>query len=253
MTGEVVCAVEHVTFSYPENAPEKPLFEDLSLNFCGGQTVALMGPSGCGKSTFAKMLGRILQPSKGIVRWRAEFMPAHEVIYVDQQLLNSVFPWQTVIENLRWPLKKRNWDKHAIEERAEHLLHSFRLEHLGDSLPRHISGGELQRLAIARCISWRPKALILDEALSALDRSIKEMVTNALRAEVTRHGMFLFLITHNLTEALSISDRCLVFGENGKRLVADTPVALPHPRSDSSPSYTAVQDNLLAVLRHGLI
>ena len=106
MTGsDVVCAVEHVTFSYPDGLADAPLFDDLSVTFQRGQTVALMGPSGCGKSTFAKMLGGILHPSIGAVSWTEPFLPPHEVMYTDQQPLNSVYPWQTVNENLRWPLK----------------------------------------------------------------------------------------------------------------------------------------------------
>lgn len=252
ISGGVACAVEHVTFSYP-GSQNGPLFSDISLSFERGGTVVLMGPSGCGKTTFAKMMGRILRPSKGAVSWSAEFLPPHEVMYTDQQALNSVYPWQTVAENLDWPLRKRGWTKRDIAERSEHLLRAFRLDHVRNSLPKNISGGELQRLAVARCLSWQPKALILDEALSSLDRSTKELVTRALREEVVTNSLFLTLITHNLTEALSIADRCLIFGDEKKRLIADYRVSLPHPRLESSPEYAATQDSLLDILKRGLI
>jgi NitT/TauT family transport system ATP-binding protein len=252
-SADVVCAVEHLTFSYHPEPKSPHLFHDLSLTFKRGEPVAIMGTSGSGKSTLGKLLTRVISPTSGRIRWSEEFLPPHEVMYTDQTPMSSVFPWQTVTENLTWPLRKRRWSAAAADERTSELLKLFRLEHVHRALPRHISGGELQRLAVARCTSWRPKALVLDESLSSLDRHTKKLVTTALRAEIDRSSLLVVLITHNLSEALSIADRCVVLGEDGAGVIADRPIAIPSPRFETSDAYQSAQESMLEVLKHGLL
>jgi NitT/TauT family transport system ATP-binding protein len=240
-------------FSYQTDSESPYLFNNLCLSFRRGETVALMGTSGSGKSTLAKLLTRVIQPGSGRIRWSEEFLPPHEVMYTDQAPMSSVFPWQTVAENLIWPLRKRRWSDSAVAERAGELLKLFRLEHVQRALPKHISGGELQRLAVARCTSWRPKALVLYESLSSLDRHSKKLVTSALRQEIERSSLLVILITHNLSEALSLADRCVVLGEDGAGVVADRPIVIPYPRSEASEAYQSAQAVMLEVLKHGLL
>jgi NitT/TauT family transport system ATP-binding protein len=210
-----------------------------------------MGESGSGKSTLAKLLVKDYPLTAGTILWREDFSPPHEVIYTDQHPLNSVFPWQSVRENIEWPLRSRNWSLTERKSRVERLLELFGLANRAAAFPKAISGGELQRLAIARCISWRPRCLILDESLSALDRNTRAEIINALRTIKDEDGMTIILITHYLTDVMAFANRCVALGERPVRVLGDFPISLPYPRDEKSADYQTAQEPLIEILRHG--
>jgi len=273
--------LEGVTFGYRNSQNALPLFQSLNLTLEHSCT-AVMGGSGCGKSTLARLLSRELQPQQGGIHWPAESQRAHDVVYVDQNPLNSVFPWLTVTENLRWPVRAlsrtmwwnsaakdfrglrwgrcmQTWQQNrtesliASQESAAHFLSIFRLTHRADAYPAELSGGELARLALARCLSWRPRFAIIDESLSQLDRFTKGIVYEALNKISKEEGTRFLLITHILGDAMALADRCLVFGESPVRILGDFNIDLSFPRNEESPEYLSAQEPLLEVLRRGII
>ncbi len=229
------------------------LYEGFTLDIAQGSIMALMGASGCGKSTLGKIMARIIRPSAGRVEWARQFTRRCDVVYIDQHPMNSVFPWQTVRHNLEYPLRKLGWDEDAARARLGYLTALFRLDGLLDALPARLSGGELQRLALARCLSWRPELVILDEPFSALDGKVKSELTIALHELASKDGMTLVLITHNIADALAIANRCVVIGDRPVRIISDLEFKTPYPRGEGALDYDKMQQALISGIRDGLV
>lgn len=244
-----------LTYSYaPSEADEeRPLYEDFALAIESGSTVAILGASGSGKSTLGRLLARMLQPQLGAVRWSSELRSHHDLVYVDQQPMNSVFPWQTVRRNLEYPLRKLGWVPEDAAGRADHLLSLFHLESLADKYPAHISGGELQRLSLARCLSWRPKVVVLDEVFSALDSVTRTKIISVLRQIQGEDSPTFILITHNLQDALALATRCIVLGERPVRVLLDLAIDRSGPDSIDPHRFVVAQEALIDAIRNGYI
>ena len=252
--GEPALRMRGVDFSYcaAPNGP-RPLYSDFELTIETGSVVAVMGASGCGKSTLGKMMARIIGPTAGRIEWSPQFSRRADVVYMDQHPMNSIFPWQTVRRNLEYPLEKLQWNEPESRARVGYLASLFRLDTVLDSLPAQISGGELQRLALARCLSWRPGLVILDEPFSALDRDVKTNIGQALHELATKDGMTVVLITHNVSDALAIGMRYVIIGDRPVRVISDLEFKSPHPRQRGAIDYDAMEKALIACIRDGLV
>lgn len=254
VSGGYALRMRGVDFSYCSvPATNKTLYSGFELTIEQGSVVALMGTSGCGKSTLGKMMARIIGPTAGRVEWSPDFRQRADVVYMDQHPINSIFPWQTVRRNLEYPLEKLAWSEAERQARISYLASLFRLEAVMDTLPAQISGGELQRLALARCLSWRPGLVILDEPFSALDRDIKSNIILALHELAAKDGMTLVLITHNVSDALAIGTRYVVIGDRPVRLISDMKFTSPHPREPGALDYDSMEQALVACIREGLV
>ena len=246
--------VEGLSFGYKSKLVDDHdlLFRDFSLKLMAGQFVALMGGSGSGKSTFAKLLAGTLTHEPAAITWRTDFTDRlSDIVYIDQAPMNAVFPWHSIRKNIMWPLESLGWEKTEIDSRTDELLELFGLQQLANSFPAHVSGGELQRLAVARSLSWKPKCLILDENFSMLDRRTKDVITHGLRQLSTRDQMTIVLITHNLSDAMALADRCIIIGQRPVQVLGDFSVPLAFPRNEESREYQEAQEPLIEILRHG--
>ncbi len=241
-----------VDFSYCLAPHQGRLYDGFELAVGMGSIVALMGPSGSGKSTLGKMMARIIAPTAGRVDWSPDFRKRSDVVYMDQHPMNSVFPWQTVRRNLEYPLEKLRWGEQETRARVAYLASLFRLDPLLESLPAKISGGELQRLALARCLSWRPELVILDEPFSALDRELKADISLALRELAAKDGMTVVLITHSISDALAIATRYVVVGDRPVRIISDLAFDSFRPESDFM-DRDSMERALIACIRDGLV
>jgi len=247
--------IEDVDFSYPARSDgiDGPLYKEFSLRIEEGSIVTIMGASGAGKSTLGRIMSGTLTPRRGIVRRSPHFTKPSDVVYVDQHPMNSVFPWQTVVENVRYPLRKLNWESAVRHDRICYLLTLFRLSALADVYPAQLSGGELQRLALCRCLSWKPKLVILDEPFSALDGRVKAEITSALHELALKDHMTLVLITHNVSDALALGMRCIIVARRPIRIMADLDFHMGFPRDESTADYDAMQQALINGIRDGLV
>jgi NitT/TauT family transport system ATP-binding protein len=167
--------------------------------------------------------------------------------------MNGVFPWQTVLENVRYPLQKLGWEGRERRDRICYLMNLFRLSALSDVYPAQLSGGELQRLALARCLSWKPKLVILDEPFSALDGKVKAEITSALHELALNDRMTLVLITHNVSDALALGMRCIIIARRPVQVMSDLDFHLGFPRQENTPDYDAMQQALINGIRDGLV
>lgn len=204
--------VRDVYFRYERNHDSDPLFRGFSLSILKGTVVAVMGPSGSGKSTLGRMIAQMLQPQNGSVSWAEDFTRRNDLVYIDQQAMNCVFPWQRVRRNIEYPLRKLKWRSGEVSQRADQMLNLFKLDHLAEAFPANLSGGELQRLSVARVLAWKPRCAVLDESFSALDARTKEEILIAVRRLADTEKMTMVLITHNLGDALAVADRCVLVG-----------------------------------------
>jgi putative spermidine/putrescine transport system ATP-binding protein len=203
-------ALDRVSFSY---GPGGAGISDLSLAIGEGELLAMIGPSGCGKSTVLKLIAGFLAPSAGSITIAGQPMGAtapkdRDLGVVFQSY--ALFPHMTLAENVGYPLKLRRIAAPEAGRRVAEALAMVGLSALADRLPRSLSGGQQQRVALARALVFRPRALLLDEPLSALDAAMRADMRDEIRRLQRHHGIATLHITHDQEEALSMADRVAV-------------------------------------------
>jgi spermidine/putrescine ABC transporter ATP-binding subunit len=201
---------------------------DLSLTVEEGEFVTLLGPSGCGKSTLLRMIGGFEEPTKGRI-WLAgqdvtDLPPSKRAVNMVFQD-SALFPHLSVGKNVGYGLRVAGVPKHEVLTRTTDALALVGLEDRINASPHQLSGGQRQRVALARAIVRRPKVLLLDEPLSALDASLREQMQVELKHLHTKVGLTFILVTHDQTEALTMSDRVVVM-RDGKIMQSGSPQAL---------------------------
>jgi putative spermidine/putrescine transport system ATP-binding protein len=217
--------LDQVRFAYPGSGAG---VRDISLEIREGELLAVIGPSGCGKSTILKLIAGFLMPQSGRLTIAGEDM-AHvpprkrDLGIVFQNY--ALFPHMTLAENVGYALKMRQVAAKEAGERVREALGMVGLGHLADRRPRSLSGGQQQRVALARALVFRPRALLLDEPLSALDATLRGEMRDEIARLQRLHGIATLHITHDQEEALSMAHRVAVMRE-GRILQVDTPEGL---------------------------
>ena len=202
--------VQDVLFRYPDSGGG---VEDLSLSIAPGELVIAVGPSGCGKTTLLRLVAGFLRPQKGWVRIGGvdqASVPARErecgVVFQSYAL----FPTMRVWENVAYPLRVRGVRAAERRARAHAMLETMGLQAHADRMPAHLSGGQQQRVALARALVFGPRALLLDEPLSALDAAVRLQMRDEIRRIQRDQRIATLMITHDQDEALSMADRVAV-------------------------------------------
>jgi len=208
---------------------------ESNLTIPSGQFVSVLGPSGCGKSTLLRIIAGLADATSGSVSIGTEQVkgPSRQVGIAFQT--PSLLQWYTVAENIALPAKmdKRN-DKAAVDARVEELLDMVKLSGLGEKYPRELSGGMRQRVAIARCLVSDPAVILMDEPFGALDAITREHMHDELLSIWKASGATVFFITHDISEAVYLSDRVIVMSPRPGRVVADLTIDLPRPRGEDT-------------------
>jgi NitT/TauT family transport system ATP-binding protein len=222
---------------------------DLSVK--AGEIVALLGPSGSGKSTLLRILTGLTQPSSGEVFWNGK--PLREssphVAIVFQSF--ALFPWLTVIDNVEAPLLARVMPEEERTRRATAALAAVGLQGFETAYPKDLSGGMKQRVGFARALAVEPEILFMDEPFSALD----VLTAESLRGELLELWIgkriptrSIFIVTHNIEEAVLLADRVLVLGRNPARIRADFQVPLPQPRERTAADFLVYVDYIYKLI-----
>jgi NitT/TauT family transport system ATP-binding protein len=221
------------------------------LSVCSGEILALLGPSGSGKSTLLRMLTGLSTPSAGQVFWHDQPIATAEpnVSIVFQSF--ALFPWLTVLENVEAPLKARGMDAAEQRKRGLRILDTVGLDGFQTAYPKELSGGMRQRVGFARALVVEPEVLFMDEPFSALDVLTAENLRSELLElwqKKTIPTKAIFIVTHNIEEAVLLADRIIVLGRNPGIVRTDFKVTLPHPRDRKSEAFTQLVDYIYKVL-----
>lgn len=187
--------------------------DGVSLAIEEGELVSLLGPSGCGKTTILRMVAGLLEPSGGRIRVAGEDITRTPVARRDIGLVfqsYALFPHMTVFENVAFGLRRRGEKGSGLSARVNEALGMVQLAHLADRYPRQLSGGQQQRVALARAIAPRPRLLLFDEPLSNLDAQLRDRMQIELKQLQKELGITSVFVTHDQSEAMSISDRICI-------------------------------------------
>ena len=201
--------------------------EQLSFDLAKGEFVSIVGPSGCGKSTILNLVAGLDRPSEGVVKLGGNPVngPSPQVGFMLQKDL--LLPWRTILHNVEFGLETRPMATAARRERALDELKRCRLSDFAGHYPHQLSGGQRQRAALARTLAIKPDVVLLDEPFSSLDAQTKLILQRSFAETIARSGVTTLLITHDLFEAVLMSDRILVMSEQPGRIIEEIEVGLP--------------------------
>jgi NitT/TauT family transport system ATP-binding protein len=226
--------------------------ERVSLDVRSGEFVAIVGPSGCGKSTILNLVAGLDRPSEGRILLNQVPVegPNPSVGFMLQKDL--LLPWRTIVHNVEFGLEARAISRAERRERALRELQRCRLQDFAASYPYQLSGGMRQRAALARTLAIEPAIVLLDEPFSSLDAQTKLILQKSFAQTIASSAITTLLITHDLMEAVIMSDRILVMSERPGRIIEEIPVDLPdrdNPMARiSAPRAREYVDHLLASL-----
>jgi NitT/TauT family transport system ATP-binding protein len=216
-----------------------------------GRIIALLGPSGCGKSTLLRILSGLSKPSSGELFWHGKPLETQtpNVAIVFQSF--ALFPWLTVLENVEAPLEARGAGAVERRKRALKMLDTVGLDGFETAYPKELSGGMKQRVGFARALVVEPEVLFMDEPFSALDVLTAENLRNELLELWINKKMptsAIFIVTHNIEEAVLLADRIIVLGRNPARIRSDFEVGLAQWRDRKDPRFVELVDYIYKVM-----
>jgi len=205
--------------------------DDISFEVMPGEFLAVIGPSGCGKSTLFNIMGGLLDGYEGRVSVAGETVrgphPSIGMIFQEE----STFPWRTVLDNVAFPLEIAGMAKAERLDKARHFVELVGLDGFERRYPAELSGGMRQRVSMARTLASEPKILLMDEPFAALDEQTRLLLGDKVLQIQQDLKQTTLLITHNLTEAVQLSDRILVMTYRPGRIKRMVEIKLPRPRS----------------------
>src|SRR6202521_2627626 len=238
------CTDVRKAFPKPDGA-ELLVLEGMNLELREGQIVGLLGRSGSGKSTLLRLIAGLAEPSAGRLRYMGQPIsgPAPGIAMVFQSF--ALFPWLTVFENVALGLEAQRMPRADIRKRSLAAIDLIGLGGVGAAFPPRLSGGMRQRVGFARALVVHPNILLMDEPFSALDvLTAENLRTDFLELWNERRLPIkgVILVTHNIEEAVLMSDRILLFSRNPGRIVSEIPIDLPKPRHAIDPRFRAIID-----------
>jgi NitT/TauT family transport system ATP-binding protein len=223
---------DQVAKTYEGGKQPIPVIADLSLTLEAGRIVSIVGPSGCGKTTLLNVLCGLIPPSGGSVRWYGrplQGMPARVGYMLQKDLL---FPWRTTISNVMLGLELGGVARAEARHRAHVLLDQLGLHGFESHYPSTLSGGMRQRAALARTLVNEPEVLLLDEPFASLDFQTKLVIEGDTARLVREQRRSVLLITHDIEEAVSMSDRVIVLSHRPTRIRSVYDIELEGDRAD---------------------
>lgn len=200
----IMVQVSNLALTYQSAEGEIEAIRDLSFSVADGEFVSVIGPSGCGKSTLLSIIAGLLSPTAGEIRLAGD----GSIGYMLQK--DSLFPWRTIRRNVLLGAEIKGGGLRAAEKYADSLLKTYGLWEFRDCFPGQLSGGMRQRAALIRTLAVRPQLLLLDEAFSALDYQTRLAVADDIYSIIRREGKTAMMVTHDISEAVSLSDRVIV-------------------------------------------
>ncbi|MBW4693916.1 MAG: ABC transporter ATP-binding protein [Lyngbya sp. HA4199-MV5] len=236
--GSPLLEFDHVGLEYPFEGAMRRIIEDVHLNIQPGEFVSFVGPSGCGKTSILRMVSGLSPAPLGTIRYRGQTI-AKPLTNVGIAFQNPVMlPWRNTLNNVMLPLEIVPPYKHEFRQKkdqfirmAQDLLATVRLQDFQKQYPWQLSGGMRQRASLCRSLIHQPEILLLDEPFGALDAFTREEMWSMLQALWMRVKCVAILITHDLREAVFLSDRVFVMSPRPSSIIYEVKIDLPRPRN----------------------
>lgn len=208
-----IVELEGVKLTYHDRQAETLAVKDMSFKIDSGEFVSIVGPSGCGKTSILSLLAGLMEPSAGRIRILGNKPDGTDarVGYMLQR--DHLLDWRSIEENVLLGLEVKRIKDADVRERALRLLDTYGLSDFRKSYPRQLSGGMRQKVALIRTLAFEPELLLLDEPFSALDYQTRLRVADEVREIIDREKKTALLVTHDISEAISMSGRVLMFSE----------------------------------------
>jgi len=238
-------------FPSPDNANEPTqALDGVSQAVSAGELISLVGPSGCGKSTLLRLLAGLDSPNSGELWIGAERIAAPSaergLVFQDPNL----FPWLTIRGNIESGLVARGM-LHEKRHEVEEFMRLVGLESFENAYPHHLSGGMAQRVALARALINHPKVLLLDEPLGALDAFTRMRMQDEVLRLWDARGTTMLLVTHDIDEAIYMSDSIVIMTPRPGRIERTIPITLERPRQRNSAEFLRLRSDILELLHFG--
>jgi NitT/TauT family transport system ATP-binding protein len=230
-TAEPILVVENIVKRFETQDGVLVAVDDVSFDVVPGEFLSVIGPSGCGKSTLFNIMGGLLGDYEGRIAVGGETVrgPHASIGMIFQE--ESTFPWRTVLDNVAFPLEVAGMAKAERHERARHFIDLVGLSGFERRYPSELSGGMRQRVSMARTLASEPKILLMDEPFAALDEQTRLLLGDKVLQIQQDLKQTTLLITHNLTEAVQLSDRILVMTYRPGKTKRIVEIKLPRPRT----------------------
>jgi NitT/TauT family transport system ATP-binding protein len=228
-----ILQAENLTAEFTGAETELRALGEVSFSIASEEFVCVVGPSGCGKSTLLRLLGGLLRPTAGRVRFDGTELEgtSPRIGFMFQR--PNLMPWRTVEQNILLPLEIDGTPKNPARHTVSDLIGLVGLSGFERSLPRELSGGMAQRVALARALAHDPEVLLLDEPFGALDAMTRDRMGAELMRIAKARRKTVVMVTHSIPEAILMADRVLVLTSRPGKLRLDLPVNLPRPRLES--------------------
>jgi NitT/TauT family transport system ATP-binding protein len=238
----------HKVYAARPGHPEVAVLEDINYQVADGHFVTIVGPSGCGKTTLLRVMAGLEQATSGRVLLRGEEITgqAGRVGLVFQEY--ALFPWRTTLENIEMGLEIRGVPQPDRKTAALEYVQLFGLGGFEGHYPRELSGGMQQRVAIARTLVLNPRVVLMDEPFASLDSQTRNALQEFLVGIWQQRNETILFVTHNVDEAVYLSDRIVVLSQRPSRIIRDFEVDIPKPRDRTSNACNDLRREVLNVL-----
>ncbi|MFR3072700.1 MAG: ABC transporter ATP-binding protein SaoA [Paeniclostridium sp.] len=236
--------IENVSKTFMNNKVENKVLENINLDIKEGEFVSLLGPSGCGKTTLLTIIGGFQSCEEGqvLLNNKVVDIPGIDRAFVFQNY--ALFPWKTVKANVEFPMKQQKLSKEEREKKLEELLEISDLKGKEKMYPHQLSGGMKQRVAVIRALACNPEVLLMDEPLGAVDFQMRQNLQEQLENIWIKNKITAIMVTHDVDEAVYMSDRVVVMSRDKGRIIEDLKIDLGRPRDRESDEYLEYKNRL---------
>ena len=219
-----ILELRHIHYAYHNMEGETPALIDISFSMNKGEFVAIVGPSGCGKSTLLSIISGLIEPEKGLIKINGKYLreSTTNIGYMLQH--DQLFEWRTIYNNVILGLEVQHMLSARSKEKAHELLDTYGLKQFENAKPSELSGGMRQRAALVRTLILEPDILLLDEPFSALDYQTRLNVGDDIGQVIRREKKTAILVTHDLSEAISLADRVIILTDRPATILQTLPL-----------------------------
>lgn len=221
---EPILELKHINYAYHTLEGETKALTDISFSIDSGEFVAIVGPSGCGKSTLLSIISGLLEPENGLIKMHGKYLreSTTNIGYMLQH--DHLFEWRTIYNNVLLGLEIQHMLSAKSRAKAQELLDTYGLGQFSEAKPSELSGGMRQRAALIRTLVLEPDLLLLDEPFSALDYQTRLSVSDDIGQIIRKEHKTAVLVTHDLSEAVSLADRVLILTNRPARIAKIVPI-----------------------------